>query len=191
MKKRLILSSLLTFSAHAALADDLIRYRDESRAVALPFLQELNAANRKAIAQGGPESAVKVCQEVAPKMAGDISRKNGWKVSRVSLKARNPLLGTPDQWEQTVLKQYEERMAKGEQPDTLETAEIVNQPTGKSFRYLKAIVAQPGCMACHGSAEQIGAGVKARLGETYPHDPATGYAPGQLRGAVSIWRHVD
>jgi len=43
-------------------------------------------------------------------------------------------------------------------------------------------------MACHGSASEISDKVKARLDAEYPHDPATGYRVGQIRGAVSIKR---
>ncbi|HEY6019989.1 MAG TPA: DUF3365 domain-containing protein, partial [Candidatus Paceibacterota bacterium] len=70
----------------------------------------------------------------------------------------------------------------------MEFAEIVKEPAGTSFRYMKAIALQPGCVACHGTTDQIQANVKAHLAEDYPHDQATGYTPGQIRGAVSIKR---
>jgi hypothetical protein len=191
MKKNISLSLLFALTTLSALADDLDKYKKESRAAAMPFLQEMMAENQKAMSEGGPESAIKVCKEIAPKMTGEISRRNGWKFTRVSLKARNSLLGTPDEWEQKILKQYEERLAKGEKPETLETAEIVNEPNGRYFRYMKAIVLQQGCVACHGTADKISEGVKVRLGAEYPHDQATGYVAGQLRGGVSIKRGVE
>ena len=64
----------------------------------------------------------------------------------------------------------------------------MNEPNGKYFRYMKGIVLQQGCIACHGSEEQLSDGVKARLAEDYPHDQAIGYTPGQIRGGVSIKR---
>jgi hypothetical protein len=191
MQQRIILSTLFALFTLPALADNLNEYREESRAAAMPFLKELVAKNQQAIAEGGPESAIKVCKEIAPTMAGDISRQKGWKFTRVSLKVRNPLLGTPDPWEQNSLQQFEERLAKGEKPETLETAEIVNEPNGKYFRYMKAIVLQQGCVSCHGTADKIPEGVKARLGQEYPHDHATGYVPGQVRGGVSIKRNLE
>lgn len=193
MQQRTIRSALFALFALAtlpAIADNLDKYKEESRAAALPFLKTLSGKNQQAIAEGGPESAIKVCKEIAPKMASDLSLRNGWKFTRVSLKARNPLLGTPDQWEQNTLKQYEERLAKGEKPETLETAEIVSEPDGKYFRYMKAIVLQQGCVTCHGTTDKIPEAVKARLAEEYPHDQATGYVPGQLRGGVSIKRGI-
>lgn len=190
MQKHIILSAFIALTVLPALADDLEQYTAESRAAVMPFSKALMAANMNAIKEGGPESAIKVCKDIAPTMAGDISRQNGWKLTRVSLKVRNPLLGTADQWEQKTLMQYEERLAKGEKPEALETAEVVTEPNGKYFRYMKAIVMQQGCVACHGNADQISAGVKARLGAEYPHDQAIGYMRGQVRGGVSIKRAV-
>ena len=188
MNKKFALFALLTLSTSAVYAEDLSQYQDEARAVAMPFLKQLGAVNKKAVSEGGPESAIQVCKEVAPQMSSDISRQTGWKLTRVSLKVRNPLLGTADAWEQKVLQEFDERVVRGEKPETMEKAEIVQEPVGKSFRFMKAIPVQAGCVACHGSAEQIPDSVKARLSEEYPHDKATGYSVGQIRGAVSIKR---
>lgn len=188
MRNKMILTALLALTAVPATADDLARYREESRSIVAPFLQQLLSENQKAIKEGGPASAIKVCREIAPRMAGDLSRQHGIKLTRVSLKVRNPLLGTADEWEQKTLMQFETRLANGEKPETLEAAEIVSEPNGKYFRYMKGIVLQPGCVACHGASNMIDAAVKARLAEDYPHDQAIGYAPGQVRGGVSVKR---
>ncbi len=184
--KKIILISTLTLLSSNIYADQLATYQDEARAVAMPFLKKLGAANQKAINEGGHESAIGVCKDIAPALSGEASRQTGWKLTRVSLKVRNPLLGTTDAWEQKKLLEFAERLAKGEKPETMEAAEIVQEPAGKSFRYMKAIALQPGCVACHGS--DLPADVQARLKIDYPHDMATGYSPGQLRGAVSIKR---
>lgn len=182
MKK--IIAAICLIGMGSAYAED--QYTSEARAVAMPFLKQLGAANQKAISEGGYESAIGVCREIAPGMAGEISRKTGWKISRVSMKVRNPLLGTADAWEQKQLLSFAERAAGGEKPETLEASEIVQEPAGKSFRFMKAIVLQQGCVACHG--EQIAETVQAQLKADYPHDQATGYRAGQIRGAVSIKR---
>jgi len=189
MKKLLLLSALLVLSM-PAMADKLERYREESRAIVGPFMQQLMAENKKAVSEGGPESAIQVCKDIAPAMAGEISRKQGIKLTRVSNKVRNPLLGTPDGWEQKALKKLETQLAKGAKPETLEFAEIVKEPNGKYLRYMKGIVLQPACVACHGSESDISPAVKTRLSEEYPHDLATGYKPGDLRGGVSIKRRL-
>jgi len=188
MNNKIVLSTLLAIFAAPAQADDVTKYREDSRATVAPFMQQLMAANQKAVKEGGPASAIEVCKDVAPRIAGELSRQNGLRLTRVSLKVRNPLLGTPDEWEQRTLKQFESRIAQGEKPETLEAAEIVNEPNGKYFRYMKGIVLQPGCLACHGPADGIDEAVKARLLKDYPHDQATGYSVGQVRGGVSIKR---
>ncbi len=186
MNKKISLLALLSIISTSVYAEEISQYQDEARAVAMPFLKQLGAANKNAVSEGGPVSAVTVCKDIAPQMSGDISRKTGWKLTRVSLKVRNPLLGTADAWEQKVLQDFDVRAAKGEKPETIETSEIVQEANGKFYRYMKAIAMQPGCVACHGS--EISDAVKASLSAEYPHDRATGYSAGQIRGAVSIKR---
>jgi len=191
MQKRIIIASLLALSAVSAYADNHIdALKEETRAAAMPFMKALMEENKKAVQEGGPDSAVKVCKDIAPKMASELSRQKGWKVTRVSMKVRNPMLGTTDEWEQKALKKMEERLTKGEKPETLEVAEIVKGKEGKTFRYMKGVVLQPGCVTCHGKPEEIPEAVKANLAAEYPHDQATGYAPGQLRGGLSIQRKL-
>lgn len=188
MKRKLLLPALLACLVSTAWADDVSKYQEESRTVAMSFMKQMGGTMQQAMSEGGPESAIKVCKDAAPKAASEISRQHGLKMTRVSLKVRNPLLGTADAWEQKVLQDFETRVAKGEKPDAMEAAEIVDEPAGKSFRYMKAIALQPGCVACHGNSEQIPDNVKIRLKEEYPHDKATGYSVGQIRGAISIKR---
>lgn len=191
MNKRIIIASILALSTVSAYADSNVdALKEETRAAAMPFMKALAEENKKAVQEGGPESAVKVCKDIAPKMASELSRQKGWKVTRVSMKVRNPMLGTTDEWEQKALKKMEERLAKGEKPETLEVAEIVKGKNGKTFRYMKGIVLQPGCVSCHGNSEELSDAVKASLAAEYPHDQATGYAPGQLRGGLSIQRKL-
>ena len=163
---------------------------EESRALANALMQQLGAALKKEMAAGGPDAAIKVCTQIAPELATKFSLENGWRVTRVSLKTRNPLLGTPDIWEQQALQEFDVRVAKGDAPDKLEYSETVTEPSGRYFRYVKALPVQPLCIACHGAAEQISASVNATLKQHYPHDRAVGYLTGQIRGAISIKRPI-
>jgi hypothetical protein len=167
--------------------DDLLA---SSRPVAGRLLQELGAALRAALAESGPEGAIAVCRDIAPRLAGELSRETGWRIARVSLRTRNPLLGSPDAWEQRALAEFDRRVAAGERPDSLEFAEVVEEPAGAYFRYVKAIPVAPLCLACHGPRDQLGAGIRDQLARTYPHDQAVGYVPGQVRGAVTIKRRL-
>jgi hypothetical protein len=44
------------------------------------------------------------------------------------------------------------------------------------------------CLVCHGEAEAQPAALREALASAYPHDRATGYAVGDLRGAFSLKR---
>lgn len=179
----LIAASLLACDINAE--DSML---PQSKAVAVSLMQELGAALKKEIAAGGPESAVNVCTDIAPALARKFSLENGWRVTRVSLKARNAMLGAPDAWEQQALAEFDSRAKAGEGADKLEYSAIVDEPSGRYFRYVKALPVQPLCLTCHGQPELISDAVKANLAKIYPHDRAVGYALGQVRGAISIKR---
>ena len=183
-----IFTAVLLSLATPVMADDLAVPTGEARAVAQSFVSRLGGRLKEELGNKGAAPAIDVCRDFAPAMASELSRKHGWKVSRVSLKARNPVLGTPDAWEQTRLAELDARAAKGEKPETLEVAEIVSEPQGKFFRYLKAMPVQEVCQNCHGTPDKVPDAVKARLKDEYPHDRATGYTPGQIRGAITIKR---
>ena len=104
-----------------------------SRATAGQLIQQLGAQLKAELAKGGPDTAVAVCKTIAPDLAGRLSREKGWRVSRVSLKARNPLLGAPDAWEQRVLEEFDRRAAAGEKPEALEFGEVVEEPAGRYY----------------------------------------------------------
>jgi hypothetical protein len=158
----------------------------EASALASEMIQQLGAALKKELAANGPDGAVSVCRDLAPAIAGELSRRSGGRVSRVSLKTRNPLLGDPDVWEQQVLAEFDRRAAAGEKVESLEYSESIDEPRGRYFRYMKALPVQSMCLTCHGTAGNIPDQVRARLAIEYPHDHAIGYELGQVRGAVTI-----
>jgi hypothetical protein len=159
---------------------------EQAKTLTADFLQQLGATMKREMQAGGPSAALKVCREVAPDIANDLSLEKGWQVTRVGTRVRNPMLGLPDAWEQRVLQDFEQRAAQGETFDDMTHFEVVEEPAGKSLRFMKAIGLAPQCVVCHGSAEQIAAPLRTQLQTLYPHDRALGYKPGDLRGAVSI-----
>ena len=161
---------------------------EESRAVAKTLTTQLGGKLKEAMAKDGPEAAIGVCKQIAPQIAADLSKQTGWKVGRVGTRTRNAATGTPDAWETRALASFSARMKQGEKADTMELAEVLTDSSGKHLRYAKAIAIQPLCLTCHGTAETIPEGVKARLRVEYPMDQATGYSAGELRGAVVITR---
>ena len=159
----------------------------DARKTSTTLVQKLGGELKAAIAETGPEGAIAVCKVRAPQIAGEVSKQSGFAVKRVSPKYRNPA-DVPDAWEAEAQAALEKRLASGEKPETLDTWQIVSTPTGKEFRYARALLVQPLCLTCHGTPAEIPDGVKARLAADYPSDKATGYAPGMVRGIVSVKR---
>jgi len=190
----LLIAAALTASAVVradSSAADIQARVDAAKAVTGDFLKQLGGTMKREMQAGGPVAALKVCRDVAPRAANDISLQKGWKVTRVGTRVRNPVLGSPDAWEQRVLQDFRKRAAQGEKYKTMSYYEVVEEPAGRSLRYMKAIGVAPQCLACHGSVEQIAEPVRTELKRMYPHDQAVGYKPGDLRGAVSIKQPLD
>lgn len=185
-KARLPLVLALALSANAAFADDeLAKFQEDSRKIVKELATQLSGTLMKEMQANGPAAAIKVCKELAPAAASEASRKTGQRVARVSLKVRNPMIGSPDAWEQKVLLDFDKRR-ESENPANMEFAEVVSEPQGKYLRYMKAIPVQDACVKCHGTPDGIAQPVKDALKAEYPHDKATGYAPSEIRGAFSI-----
>ena len=174
-----------------AQGEDVRVLADESRKAADALLAQVRGELVKALETSGPLRAIVACKYGVPEMSSFMSRKTGWRVSRVSLKPRNPALGAPDAWEQRVLASFEQRQARGEKGDAMEFGEVVHEPSGRFFRYMKALPLVPLCMNCHGPAESLSEAVRAQLSIEYPHDRAVGHQIGQIRGGVTVKRPLD
>lgn len=182
----LLLASLLVWHGNAVPQEDLRKLVEEARKVSNDLISQVRGELTKAIELSGPLRAIIVCKYSVPEISSSISRRTGWKVSRVSMKPRNPALGAADAWEQRVLVEFERRAEKGEKSDDLEFSEIVSEPSGRYFRYMKALPVVPLCLNCHG--DKMSEAIRVQLATEYPHDKAVGYQLGQIRGAVTIKR---
>lgn len=167
---------------------DLRALVEQTKAVALGMQQHMVSRMRAELKKGDLEGAFAVCTTVAEATASRVSREHGWRVVRVSLRPRNPLVGFADTWEQRVLLDFEARQARGEDPAAMEHFEIVDEPSGRFLRYLKALPVGPVCMGCHGPEENLKPEISAALKREYPGDAAAGYRPGQIRGGLAVKR---
>jgi hypothetical protein len=134
-------------------------------------MKELAAA----LKAGGPENAVRVCGDVATRVAAEVSTEQGIRVARTALRVRNPG-NAPDAWERKVLLQWE---ASG-------VALPFGEEVDGSLRWMKPITLGTLCLPCHGGAGDIPGPVAALLKERYPADAATGFRDGDLRGAFTV-----
>lgn len=183
-----LLFTTLTAITGPALAEVDTQARTEAaRNASMELIQKLGGTLKQEMKTGGPAAAIAVCRDVAPQIAGELSRRNGWRVTRVSDRVRNPMLGMSDDWEAGVLEEFHHQVGAGRKPAELEFTEVVTEADGQRyFRYMKAIGTQPVCLTCHGEPEQMPAAVRQAIESAYPHDRAVGYSAGQVRGAVSI-----
>lgn len=133
--------------------------------------------------RGGPLAAIAVCADSAQVRTQRHSAE-GVLVRRVGTRVRNPL-NAPDSVERAVLGAFAAAIAADRaMPDT---AFVDTDSAGRTVvRYLRAIRLQEFCVACHGPAESIEPAVRQAIAARYPDDQATGYAPGELRGAISV-----
>jgi cytochrome c553 len=166
--------------------EDTAARADAAKHAVMAFAKELSGALKAELKKGEPASAIGVCSDTAPAIANRISLEKGWKVTRVGTRVRNPMIGTPDAWEQQVLAEFQVRAEQGESYKQMSYSEVVAEPGGRYFRFMKAIPVQGVCVACHGKAEDIAEPVRAALSEHYPHDQAVDYRVGDLRGAFSV-----
>lgn len=185
-----LLPLLLAFVAGPACGQSVTEREAAAKEVASSFLQQLSSALQRELANG-PAEAAAVCRDIAPELAGLLSRQHGWQVRRVGTRVRNPLLGMPDAWELEVLDDFERRRNRGEDLAGMSRGEVVEVGGRREYRYMQAIGVQPTCVVCHGSNAQIPEAVLDSLEQFYPHDAAVGYAPGDLRGAVSIRQPME
>ncbi len=182
-----LLAVLMASSLGAAapvLADET-KLLEEARLVAGSVPPKLLKVLLDEVNKGGPEGAIAVCRDQAPKLAMAASESTGWKIRRVSLNNRNPK-AVPDAWERAVLEDFDRRAAAGANPATLEKGDVTVEAGVKSYRYMKALPTQELCLKCHGPTDRMSDGVRARLADLYPADRATGYRIGQIRGAMTI-----
>jgi hypothetical protein len=150
---------------------------EDSRELVHAFASRLQTALKDAMVKGGPMAALTVCRDLAPQIASELSRLSGAKVGRTSRRFRNPR-NAPEPWQVMVLKDFETLDSNSEAPREY----YVTDNSGA--RYMKEIRVAPLCLTCHGSA--LTDAVTKRLDADYPHDRATGYEIGDLRGAFSI-----
>jgi hypothetical protein len=123
------------------------------------------------------DEAFEVCAGIAQSITDRIRAEKGVEMRRTALRYRNPK-NAPDAFERAWMEKV---VASGEVPTT-PYGEIVDG----ELRYLRPLGVAPICTKCHGPKDTLDPGVVAALAERYPHDRATGFQPGDFRGAVSV-----
>lgn len=153
-----------------------------SAPVAESFQAALKAQLQAAIKAGGPKDGVSVCQQAAPAIAAAQSEASGAAVGRIAEKHRNPAGGVPEELREAYATLAAAPVVEGK-PNRV----IVQTGSGAKAKvhFLAAIPMQEQpCAVCHGT--QIDPALKAHIDSLYPGDLATGFKPGELRGALLV-----
>ncbi|MDH3283214.1 MAG: DUF3365 domain-containing protein [Acidobacteriota bacterium] len=134
----------------------------------------------------GAVPALTVCSEVAQELTSEIGEEHGLAIRRTSLRTRNPL-NAPDPYERRWLEQEEARFGANPELHPTPTTVIVETPSGGwELRYVRPLFLAELCVQCHGAPERLAEGIPEALARLYPEDRATGFAPGDLRGVISV-----
>ena len=188
MKKILayIIIGFLPFSQ--VFAVDTEQLTQKSRAAIKALGSELKSILQTSMKASGPIDTISVCNTTAPQISNKISEAKGLSVARTSLKYRNQE-NKPDEWEKSVLEQFEQRKAKGEAVKTIDYSELTELDGKKVFRYMKAIPTAEVCLKCHGS--NVAQPITAKINSLYPDDKATGFKKGDIRGAFTVIQPIN
>lgn len=154
-----------------------------ARAVANGLGADLQKRLFAALDSGGPAHAVSFCADSAQALS-DRHATEGVYLRRVSLRVRNAA-NRPDSLEAIQLRLLDSLHRAGALPG--EVVRATRAPDGaRVVEYVRPIMVQERCLACHGNPDSLARGVRELLAERYPDDAATGYRPGDLRGMISV-----
>ena len=157
----------------------------QSRGATRDLLLSLRRTLEDHLSAGGPIHAIAVCADTAQAMTEAIGKKSALAIRRVSDRWRNPL-NEPDGFERPVLALFAEALRETTLTDASEHSEVVLEDGRRVLRYMKPIRIAGMCTACHGEPSRMDPALREVIRDRYPDDRATGYAIGDLRGAVSI-----
>ena len=148
------------------------------------YQKKLKSALISAIRDGGPQKAIAVCHDKAPRIADSVGTEYGLEIGRTARKTRNKS-NAPNKWERAVIQSFEHANSSKKDTEKLEASKL----EGENYRYMKAIKMKGVCATCHG--KQVNPGLKDRIEQYYPHDSATGFEIGDIRGAFTVTVPLD
>ncbi len=142
--------------------------RDQAVAASEELFKRLSGRLMQVLQEKGPAAAISICSQEAPKFAEAVGRERNLRIGRTSLKLRNPS-NEPPLWAKALIES---------KPNEPQFFTLENNLVGALLPiHLKAT-----CLLCHGPKDSILDDVKVELAKYYPHDQATGYQEGDVRG---------
>jgi len=151
--------------------------------VSSTLLKTLGKNLQQHMKEEGPLGAAAFCSTKAYALTANVDEQFGEdiRVKRISLKERNPA-NRPEGEEKAVLQSLEKLQKSG----VILPEYLVERDNKETYKYYKPLtINKQVCLKCHGD---IGKNQKLSefIKKTYPHDKATGYQFGDLRGAIVV-----
>lgn len=158
------------------------QYLEKGKEIANTTQAELLMAVQSAIAKGGPEYAITLCNLEAMGMKDSLSRLYGCIIQRLSTKYRNPLDQPKSQTERKQVEAYQTSYDNGKP-----LSPSIHRFDDRVEYYQPIRIASGACLLCHGDPEsQISKETMQVIQKKYPNDLATGYALNDFRGMWKI-----
>ncbi len=158
-----------------------MKYAEKGKEIALSTSEHLGGQLTKSMKKGGTASAIPFCNTMAMPLTDEISVKYSTVINRTSYKVRNKS-NAPTNEETRILSTYKELIETNKQLKPIVEIDKSGNP-----HFYAPILLQHKCLACHG---EIGKNVTVEtdsiIKSFYPHDAATGFKEGDLRGIWSI-----
>jgi len=152
------------------------------RAIAAEAFSLLSSNLQAAIQTGGISNALPFCSLAASPLTATLGERHGVTIRRVTQQARNPA-NKADSVELAVLESFASALRTATNPPP---PLVTNLAAGQVSFFAPILLSRELCLKCHGSpVRDIAASDLAVIRGLYPHDEATGFSLGQLRGA---WR---
>lgn len=167
----------------SAVGQQMTSLQHQARSAAMSLGAELKSKLQQAIAEDGLAHAVEFCHLNAQSLTRQQAITLNTKVSRTSLKVRNPA-NAADVWQQSVLEDFANQQQQGIPISAMEFGEISERDGDSIYRFMKAIPTQGLCLGCHG--DSMAPEVATRIQQSYPDDQATGFQVGDIRGAFYV-----
>ena len=131
----------------------------------------------RALTEGGPGDAIKVCHLSATTLIHRIGREEGIAAGRTSARLRTPS-NAPKPWAAPIVKEYANAKAADVDGFAVDLGERVG--------VMRPIAHRAVCSPCHGVEEKLNPQVRKELKDRYVVDRATGFKDGDLRGWIWV-----
>ena len=106
-------------------------------------------------------------------------------IRRTSLRVRSEA-NAPDEADLAALRKIQHQLEEGESISKLLVQKVAYPGQAAEWRVYRPLATPGQCLVCHGSKEELGAGVADNLKTFFPADQAVDYTPGSWRGLLRV-----